>query len=155
MAGSAQTPDFAETQKIAANMIASTMCNSGAEALLNAQSDMLRNLQSPLTDWMHRRREAIDDAYRLMERMRDSRELNEIVKAQQDWAAGAMQRFAADMAAYPSLFANSGQRVTQEAAEATSVVGEMARRAAEIARPGHKPPKVPAEPKPSEDVAAH
>ncbi len=154
--------DFAETQKIATNMLASTLCNSGAEALLDAQADLLKGVSNAMTEWLHRRQEAIAQTYRLVERMRESLDVSEIWKAQQEWAAAAMQRFAADVTAYPGLFATAGQRageaLRQSATEAASdtdqgtggqgaAVGDMARRAADITQRPAKLPKVPAEPK--------
>ncbi len=162
MPGSTQGLDFAETQKIAANLIASTFCNSGTQALLDAQADLLKGMQSAMTEWLHRRREGIDDAYRLVARMRESRDVSEIWKAQQDWAAGALQRLAADVVAYPVLFATASERAgehvargaAESASDARQTVGEMARRAAEV-MPRPAKPKVPAEAKVAEDATAH
>src|SRR5579862_5975075 len=100
MAGATQSLDFAETQKIAAHLIASTVCNDGTQAFLEAQSDILKGVETAMAEWLQRRQEAIADVHRLVERVRDSRDVSEIWKAQQDFAAGALQRFAADIATY-------------------------------------------------------
>jgi hypothetical protein len=132
--------DFTETRKIAANLIATTFCNGGTEAFLDAQADLLKGVENATNAWLHRRQEAIADAYRLLVRMRDSRDVLDIWKAQQDWATGALQRLAADMSSYPTLLANAGQRAGEAAKQgtdatvkaATQTVAETTQRGAEV-----------------------
>lgn len=146
MAGSIQEIGFNEGQKIAANLIASTLCSGGTEALLDAQADLLKNVQTAMTGWLHRRQEAIADAHRLVTRMRESRDVTEIWKAQQEWAAGALQRFAADATVYPALFATAGRRATEATRESIAPAAEPPRQAVvEVARRAVEPfPKPPA-----------
>ncbi|MBV9757348.1 MAG: hypothetical protein JO047_09865 [Alphaproteobacteria bacterium] len=132
--------DLTETRKIAANLIATTFCNGGTEAFLEAQADLLKGVETATTAWLHRRQEAIAETYRLLARMRDSRDVLDIWKAQQDWASGALQRLAADVSSYPSLIANAGQRAGEAARQgvndavtaATGTVAEAAQRSAEV-----------------------
>jgi hypothetical protein len=132
--------DFTETGKIAANLIATTFWNGGTEALLDAQADLLRGVETATAAWLHRRQEAIAETYRLLARMRDSHDVLDIWKAQQDWATGALQRLAADMSSYPSLIANAGQRageaaqhgVSEAVAATTQTVADAARRTADV-----------------------
>jgi hypothetical protein len=126
MSGPTQDIDFNGTQKIAANLIASTFCNSGTEAFLNAQADLMKGVETAMTQWLHRRQEGIEEAYRLMTRVRHSHDVTDIWKAQQDWAAGALQRLAADVTTYPALLASAGQRVGEATAQS---VGEVAKEA--------------------------
>ena len=141
MSGPTQNIDFNGTQKIAANLIASTFCNSGTEAFLNAQADLMKGVETAMTEWLHRRQEGIEEAYRLIARVRDSRDVTDILKAQQDWAAGALQRLAADVSTYPALLAGAGQQVSEamaqsvgEAAkEATQQLAEVPQRMTEVA----------------------
>lgn len=127
MSGPTQDFDFNGTQKIAANVIASTLCNSGTEAVLNAQAELMKGVESAMTEWLHRRQEGIEEAYRLMARMRDSRDVTDILKAQQDWAAGALQRLAADVSTYPALLAKAGQRVGEATAQSVEEVAKEAK----------------------------
>lgn len=126
MSGPTQNSDSNGTQKLAANVIASTLCNSGTEAFLNAQADLMKGVETAMTEWLHRRQEGIEEAYRLIARVRDSRDVTDILKAQQEWAAGALQRLAADVTTYPTLLANAGQRVGEATAQS---VGDAAREA--------------------------
>jgi hypothetical protein len=132
--------DFTETRKIAANLIATTFCNGGAEAFLDAQADLLKGVENAAAAWLHRRQEAISETYRLLARVRDSHDVLDIWKAQQDWAAGALQRLAADMSSYPTLLAHAGQRAGEAAQQgvgeavkaATQTVAEAAQRSTEV-----------------------
>lgn len=126
MSGPTQDIDFSATRKIAANLIASTFCNSGTEAFLSAQADLMKGVETAMTEWLHRRQEGIDEAYRLIARVRDSRDITDILKAQQDWAAGALQRLAADVSTYPALLAKAGERVGEATAQ---TVGDAAKEA--------------------------
>ena len=134
--------DLIGTRKIAANLIATTLCNGGTEAFLDAQADLLKGFETAATQWMQRRQEAIADTYRLLARMRDSDDVLDIWKAQQDWATGALRRLAADVNSYPTLLVNAGQRAGEAARQgagetvkaATQVVAEVAQRGAEVAQ---------------------
>ena len=157
--------DFTETRKIAANLIATTFCNGGTEAFLDAQTDLLKGVENAATAWLHRRQEAIAETYRLLARVRDSRDVLDIWKAQQDWATGALQRLAADMSSYPTLIANAGQRAGEAAKQgvgeamkaATQTVAEAAQRSAEVLpKPlSGRAGRATAEPKPAEEMPAH
>jgi hypothetical protein len=142
MSGPTRDIDFSGTQKMAANLIASAFCHGGTEAFLDAQADLLKGVETAMTEWVHRRQEAIEEAYRLMTRLRDSRDVNDIWNAQQEWATGAWQRLAADVATYPALFANAGQRVgeaavdsVEQAAAQTKEIAEVPQRVAEVVAP--------------------
>ena len=78
------------------------MLNLGAEALLGLQADLLVGIEFALTDWMHRRHEAVLDAQRLIARARETQDTNELLRAQQEWMAGALRRMAADAASFQS-----------------------------------------------------
>lgn len=159
--------DLTETGKVAANLIATTFCNSGTEAFLDAQTDMLKGFETATTQWLRRRQEAIADTYRLLARMRDSRDVLDIWKAQQDWASGALQRLAADVSSYPALLANAGRRageaaqqgVTETAKAAVQTVAEATQRSAEVlakpisGRAGRG--AAAAETRPSEEMQTH
>lgn len=130
MSGPVQEIDFNETQKFAADLFASTWCNGGADMFLEAQADLLKNLESAMAGWLHRRQQAIAEAHRLLERLRDSRDVIAIWNAQQEWANGALQRFAADVAAYPSLFPGAGQGRDEAAGAGRAAVSERAKKPA-------------------------
>ena len=94
-------PDFAGQQKAAAAFMGSFF-GSGADPLLKAQADLLVSFQSTMTDWLHRRHEAVVDTQRLMARLRTASDPAELWQVQQEWASGVFQRLAADAAACQS-----------------------------------------------------
>jgi hypothetical protein len=67
-----QDIDFIAPSQIAANLIATTFCNACAEALLDAQADMLKGVETAVTELLRRRQEAIFDAQRVVAHMRKS-----------------------------------------------------------------------------------
>jgi hypothetical protein len=120
MSGRIDDIGFTVPQRIAANLLACTFCNGSAEALLDAQADMLKGVGAAMGEWLQRRRDAIEDAQRLMVRMRESSDVTDIWKAQQEWASGALQRLAADVITYPVLLANAGQHAAEQPRQAQS-----------------------------------
>jgi hypothetical protein len=155
MSGATQAIDFTEPQKIAANLLASTFCNGGTEAFLDAQADMLKGVETAMAEWLNRRREAVLDAQRLVTRMRESRDVTAIWQAQQEWAAGALQRLAADVATYPALFAKPANQAVEQT---RAMVSETAQRVAELPKAviGRAAKAVAAEaPKPATAEEAH
>ena len=119
---STQNIDLAKAQKTAAALIASTFCNGATEAFLDAQAGLLKGVETVMTEWLHRREEAIADAHRLVARMQESRDVSEIWNAQQEWAVGALRRFAADVTVYPTLFTAAGWRVSETTKETVAEV---------------------------------
>ena len=117
-----QNIDLAKAQKTAAALIASTLCNGATEAFLGAQAGLLKGVETAMTEWLHRREEAIADAHRLVARMQESRDISEIWNAQQEWAVGALRRFAADVTVYPTLFTAAGWRVSETTKQSVAKV---------------------------------
>jgi hypothetical protein len=73
---------------------------SGADPVLKAQADLLETVASAMTDWMQRRQEAVVEAQRLIARLQTVASPAEMLKTQQEWMAGALQRMNADAIAY-------------------------------------------------------
>ena len=121
--------DLAKVQKTAADLIASTLRSGAAEAFLDAQAGLLKGVEMVMTEWLHRREEAIADTHRLVARMQESRDVSEIWNAQQEWAVGALRRFATDVTVYPALFAAAGWRVSETTTES---VAEVTPRASDV-----------------------
>lgn len=121
-------PDFAGQQKAAAAFMGSFF-GSGADPLLKAQADLLVSFQSTMTDWLHRRHEAVVDTQRLMARLRTASDPAELWQVQQEWASGVFQRLAADAAACQSATMqslDSSRRSLQETVGATSGAAKAA-----------------------------
>lgn len=64
--------------------------------LLNAQADLLAGAEATVTNWLHRRHEAIVDTQQLMARMQTEGDPANAFKAQQEWMTRSFRRIAAD-----------------------------------------------------------
>ncbi len=64
--------------------------------LLNAQADLLAGAEATVTDWLHRRHEAIVDAQQLITRMQTGIDPAGAFKAQQEWMSRSFRRLVAD-----------------------------------------------------------
>jgi hypothetical protein len=99
MTESSAIPGFGEQQNAATAFIG-TVLNSGADPMLKAQADLLDSVGTAMTDWLQRRQEAVVDAQRLIAQLQAVSSPAEMLKAQQEWMAGAFQRMNADAIAY-------------------------------------------------------
>jgi hypothetical protein len=70
-----------------------------------------------MTKWLHRRRETVLDTQPLFARVRESRNLSEVVKAQQDWMTGAFRRLTEDAADYQKTACSPAILTKREFAE--------------------------------------
>jgi len=129
MAQAGQPISLAEQQNAAASFFASTIFNPGTETLLGIQADFLVGLESAMTEWLHRRHEAVLDAKRLITRLRETQDINDILRAQQDWMSGAFRRMAADAAGMQSAFAFA-TKIGREAAEKSKIAADQGANAA-------------------------
>ena len=105
-----------------------------------------------MTEWLHRRHEAVLDAKRLIGRVRESQDVNELLRAQQDWMAGAFRRMAADAAGFQSalLFANRIGREAEEKSRSAAEAGGTAASAISQRMQAGKPGRAPASSETSE-----
>ena len=85
-----------EQQRKQASAATNAVLDWGIGSLLNAQADLLAGAESAMTDWLHRRREAVVDARNLIAHMHVGVEPGEAVKAQQEWISRSLRRLAAD-----------------------------------------------------------
>jgi hypothetical protein len=129
---------LAEQQNAAATLLSSTLLNTGTETLLGLQADFLVGMESAMTEWLHRRHEAVLDTKRLIARIRESQDVNELLRAHQEWMAGSFRRMAADASSFQSalMFAN---RIGREAEEKSRIVAEAGASTAASASPKLQP----------------
>jgi hypothetical protein len=131
-AATATAPDVAEQQRVATALLASAL-SAGAEPMLKAQADLLVGVESTMTGWLHRRREAVVNTQRLVGRLHGSTDPGELLKVHQEWASGVFDRLAADAAAYQSvtlqLMDRAGTWFSQAAESAASQVTTATRAA--------------------------
>lgn len=91
-------------QPAEAAAFAATLYSETAESVLETQSSLLRGVEEATLGWLERRREAVDETERLLTRMVDCRSLDDLLEAQQNWVAGALQRLALDSVSFnPAL----------------------------------------------------
>jgi hypothetical protein len=64
--------------------------------LLNAQADILAGAEATVTDWLHRRHEAIADTQQLIAGMQKGVDPAAAFKAQQEWVSRSFRRLVAD-----------------------------------------------------------
>jgi hypothetical protein len=132
--------DIAEQQKIATALLVPVL-TAGAEPLLKAQADLLASIEATMTNWLHRRHEAVADTQRLVARLHGNTDPAEFLKVQQEWASGMFTRLADDTAAYQSAvlqlvncardwFPQGADNATSQAAAATRATGKLHRMAA-------------------------
>ncbi|HZB90556.1 MAG TPA: phasin family protein [Stellaceae bacterium] len=98
---------------------------------VESQTRMFEHFDEVARRWLDRRREALDAARQSFEEMRNTADLGELMRIQQDWVIGSMQRFAADMAEFGTAAFN----FTQATASQLSRAAEGA--AGDLARVGH------------------
>jgi hypothetical protein len=93
---STQKIDSADQARTTAAFPGDAFFGRSPDALLKAENDLLAGAETAMSEWLHRRREAVSDARRLFARIRESRDLSDVFKAQQDWMNGALRRLADD-----------------------------------------------------------
>lgn len=101
MSETSPVPNVTEQQK-QAEAITSSVPDWGIGSLLNAQADMLAGAETTVTDWLHRRHEALVDTQQLIARIHAGTDLASALKAQQEWVSRSLRRLAADADAYQS-----------------------------------------------------
>jgi len=135
--------DLAQAQKASVNFLG-TVLNSGADPLLRAQADMLDSMEAVVTDWLQRRHDAVMEARRLVARLRGASDPAEMLRAQQEWASGAFQRFAADAAACQSMTMQLVEKSRRWVEQSTEEAAESAPKPVELARAVPKPMRMAA-----------
>jgi hypothetical protein len=74
-----------------------------AEAWLDSNAELLREVDVMTRDWVERRRESVDAARQSMEELRTSREITDLMRIQQEWLTGSLRRVASDLDACIAL----------------------------------------------------
>ena len=75
----------------------------GVGPLLNAQADLLAGAEVTVTEWLHRRQEAVVDTRQLIASMQTGSDPADAFRAQRDWMSRSFKRLAADADAYHSV----------------------------------------------------
>jgi hypothetical protein len=115
--------DATETSK----KVFSAMATSG-DAWMESQTELIDHLDQMAQRWMRSQREAIEAARQSVAELQRARDFGEVIRVQQEWMAGAWQRFAADFQELASLALRYQQRSMNWAGEAADAAGEQMRR---------------------------
>ena len=90
--------------------------------------------------WLDRRREALDATRQSLEEMRDSSDVGELMRIQQDWVFGSVRRLTADFGDLSGIAFNLAQGATTQMVRATELTKQnMAESGRELATAGSKP----------------
>src|SRR5690242_15516105 len=69
--------------------------------------------------WLHRRQDALDATRQVFEEMRQTENVGELLRLQQEWAMGEMRRLATDLAEFGQMTLELADNVTSRMRRAT------------------------------------
>jgi Phasin protein len=118
-----------------------SLFEKGAQAWLGAHQEAIAGMQAIMSDWLERRREAIDASRRTIEQMSGCRDVAELLRIQQEWLGDSLRRSAADFEAINDRVAAAARRTTGRFEETLRTVTDASRRANEamLEAAGNKP----------------
>jgi hypothetical protein len=105
-----------------------------AERLIDAQGEVLNNLETAVGNWVRRQREALDSSTRSLQKIYECRNLMDLVQVQQHFVADCLHWTAAEMRALGSDAAAVTRIATARAGDMTRSAVEETRHAARAAR---------------------
>ena len=110
----------------------SSVASESSGIWLESQARMFDHLDEVARRWLDRRREALDATRRSFEEMRSTDNIGELMRVQQEWVLGSLQRLATDMSELSAAAFNLAQAVATQ-------MGETAERTAgDVERAGHE-----------------
>jgi len=119
---------------------------NGAEAWIEAQETFVSEVDQCARSWVRRRREAIEDARRMLDEISRNPDPGSLFLAQQHWLSGSLQRVASDIGDLGILalkcMSRTGDRLF-EASQRTRAAAEES-----LATAGAKPGEGESEPAP-------
>ncbi|HKW55148.1 MAG TPA: phasin family protein [Stellaceae bacterium] len=115
--------DPAETTKKVVSAMA-----TGGDAWMEGHAGLIEQIDRISQRWMQSQREAVEATRQSIAEMQRARDLSDVMRVQQEWLAGAWQRFTIDVQALTSLALHYQRRTMNWAGEAAEVAGEQVRR---------------------------
>jgi hypothetical protein len=100
---------------------------------MNAQAELFEQFDHIATQWLERRREALDATRHSLEELRNCREVGDFVRVQHGWVGGSVRRFTEELAE----FAKVAFTVPQVAASRFGQAASTMRRVQEDAAGAH------------------
>ncbi|HEV2546936.1 MAG TPA: phasin family protein [Stellaceae bacterium] len=90
----------------------------GQDLWVESQAKAFDRFDEVARRWLDRRREALDATRQSLEEMRDSSDLGELMRIQQEWVVGSMRRITADFVELSGIALNLAQGATTQLARA-------------------------------------
>ena len=101
---------------------------------VESQAKAFEHIDEVARRWLDRRREALDATRRSLDEMRNTDNVSELMRIQQDWMFGQMRRLAADLVELSGMALNLAHRPTSQAGRtAEGALHDMARTGDEFA----------------------
>jgi hypothetical protein len=119
----------------------SSAASATSALCVESQARIFDHFDGVARRWLHRRREALDATRRSFEEMRSTDNVGELMRVQQEWVFGSLQRLAADMSELSVAAFNVAQAAaTQMGKTAERTAGGMERAGYEMmSAAGSKP----------------
>jgi hypothetical protein len=132
----ATSTDPAETTKKVVSAMA-----TGGDAWMEGHAELIEQIDRISQCWMQSQREAVEATRQSIAEMQRARDLSDVMRVQQEWLAGAWQRFTVDFQALTSLALHYQRRTMNWAGDAVEGAGEQVRRTehAMLSAAGAKP----------------
>jgi Phasin protein len=113
----------------------------GPDLWVESQAKAFDRFDEVARRWLDRRREALDATRQSFEEMRDSSDLGELMRIQQEWVRGSVRRLTADFVELSGIALNLAQGATTQIARAAEgATHDMAQAGSELASAaGSKP----------------
>jgi Phasin protein len=83
---------------------------SGGEAWIETQSELLDRIDAMAKGWVQRRREALDAARQSLGELNEFRDPSDLLRIQQEWLSGSLQRVASDLESLTRIALDFSQR---------------------------------------------
>lgn len=92
MTQTAHYPSLEESRKTAYNMFGSFLTGSAMDAMLAMQIQVLKISETMMSAWVHHRQEAMNGMQQLLDRARETSDVDELANLQHEWMANCFRR---------------------------------------------------------------
>jgi hypothetical protein len=91
-----------------------------AELWMGAQGDLLSGIETMMTGWMRRQRQAFEASSRSVQKICDARNIFDLLKAQQDWLSDCLDWTASEIRAVGGAATMMTRKATERLGEPSS-----------------------------------
>jgi hypothetical protein len=115
----------------------SPAATKGATRLIEAEADLLSDIDSITNRWLQRRRQDVDAARHTLAEMSDAHEPGQILRLHQEWMNGSLQRLSGDINDFCQMALSAFSRTTKRFSDTGRELGEeVSRQERAFARTG-------------------